>query len=55
MGLWTCLSQFWLQATLGHITWLWSTFLVHLPEGNLPNDDFLQVTEHVYTKVRNGK
>lgn len=34
-GLWTCLSQFWLQATLGHITWLWSTFLVHLPEGKL--------------------
>ena len=26
VGLWTCLSQFWLQATLGHITWLWSTF-----------------------------
>lgn len=46
----TCLSQFWLQATLGHVTWLWSVFLEEGDLGashyicqkeNFPNDDVL--------------
>lgn len=50
VGLCTCLSQFWLQATLGHVTWLWSVFLEEGDVGashyicqkeNFPNDDFL--------------
>ena len=51
----------WLQASLGHITGLWSTFLggedrgashYICQKGNSPNDDFLQVTLVPCTKVR---